>query len=152
MCPWCSNDASEDAARCPSCGAALAQRESLGGLQIPGVTAVDPALHVAGASPMRIPGPSPSQGIADGAIVAAVIGGPVGLAALGGIAAVAAAEYMGAGRSHAGAPQHLNDVGRPSAITLLAMERIERAETADDPGRVDADADPWRDDPGRAGA
>ena len=150
-CPWCSAVAGEEADTCPSCGAALAQRESLGGLLIPGVTAIDPALRVADGVPMRIPGPSPSQGLADGAIVAAVVGGPVGLAALGGIAAVAAAEYLGAGRSHAGAPEHLEDVGRPSAITLLAMEKVERAEKGEESGQEAGTigaADPWRDDPG----
>ena len=43
-CPWCATPAAEGATRCSSCGAALAQRESIGDLVIPGLTAVDPAL------------------------------------------------------------------------------------------------------------
>jgi hypothetical protein len=44
VCPWCSAVAEPDAGHCPSCGAVMAQRESLGGLVVPGVTDVDPAL------------------------------------------------------------------------------------------------------------
>jgi hypothetical protein len=117
---------------------------------IPGVTAVDPALRVADAQPIRIAGPSPSHGLANGAIAAAVVGGPVGLAALGGIAAVAAAEYIGAGRDRGGAGVDLEDVGRPSEITLLALEQIERTEGSQASTAADEPHDdPWRDDPGR---
>jgi len=42
-CPWCSAPAEPGATYCPSCGAVMAQRESLDGLVIPGVTDVDPA-------------------------------------------------------------------------------------------------------------
>jgi hypothetical protein len=128
-CPWCSAPAPAVAASCDSCGAALAQRESLGDVAIPGVTAIDPALQGLDGRPMRIPGPSRTQGVADGAIVAAVvIGGPVGLAALGGIAAVAAAEYAGAGRDRMGAPASLEAVGRPSEVTLQALAKVEESE------------------------
>jgi hypothetical protein len=48
-------------------------------------------------------------------------GGPTGLAAIGGVAAVAAAEYLGARRTGAGA---LEEIGRPSEIALQAVERI----------------------------
>ncbi|HSL97319.1 MAG TPA: hypothetical protein VK831_01985, partial [Candidatus Deferrimicrobiaceae bacterium] len=54
--------------------------------------------------------PSPSQGLASGMIVAAAAGGPVGLAALGGIAAVAAAEYAAASRGPDGRPVDLEAV------------------------------------------
>jgi hypothetical protein len=44
-CPWCSAPLVEAAAtRCHSCGASVAQRDSLGGMLIPGVTGVDPML------------------------------------------------------------------------------------------------------------
>jgi hypothetical protein len=153
-CSWCSAVAADEATTCPSCGAALAQRESLGELAIPGVTSVDPALQAIDGKPMRLGGPSPSQGAASGVMAAAVIGGPIGLVALGGIAAVAAAEYAGAGRGRAGAPENLADIGRFDAITALALEQIEKAEKgAGDPAAADAaspaDTDPWRDDPGR---
>ena len=160
-CPWCATIAALDATTCASCGAALAQRESIGDLVIPGVTAIDPALQGLEDRPIRIAGPSPTQGLADGAVLAAlVVGGPVGLAALGGVAAVAAAEYAGAARSHVGAPENLEDVGRPSEITLRALEQLREAERdvpdaghddgaspTDSESVADAPPDPWRDLP-----
>jgi hypothetical protein len=125
-CPWCSAPAAADDTRCHACGAALAQREDLAGLVIPGVTAVHPALVAFDAQPTRLHGPSPSQGMASGAIVAAVAGGPVGLAALGGIAAVAAVEYLGARNADGSGSVDLESVGRPSEAALMALERIER--------------------------
>jgi hypothetical protein len=46
-CPWCSAAAPAEATNCPACGAALAERDSVGDLVIPGVTDVDPALAAA---------------------------------------------------------------------------------------------------------
>jgi hypothetical protein len=148
-CAWCSAVAPESATQCPACGAALAQRESIAGLVIPGVTTIDPALQAIAGQPMHISGPSPSQGMASGVVVAGAIGGPVGLAALGGFAAVAAVEYMGAGRDGSGRPGDLADVGRPSEITLRALERLERQDGEGSENAPDDDAsDPWRDEPG----
>ena len=146
-CAWCSAAAPIGATQCPACGAALAQRESIAGLVIPGVTAIDPALQEIDGQPIHLRGPSPSQGMAHGVMAAAVIGGPVGLAVIGGLAASAAAEYVGARRDHLGAPDDLDDVGRPSRTALLALKRLEReasGEVADD-----VMADPWRDEPRR---
>jgi hypothetical protein len=145
-CPWCSVPADELATNCSACGAALAQRESIRGLVIPGVTTVDLALQAIDGQPTRILGPSPSQGMASGVMVAAVVGGPVGLAALGGMAAVAAAEYVGAKRGGAGHPENLADVGRPSEITIRALERLENE--GQDEGADEPAGDPWRDLPG----
>jgi len=39
-CPWCDAPATPAATYCASCGAVMAQRGDLGGLAIPGVTAV----------------------------------------------------------------------------------------------------------------
>lgn len=44
-CPWCSAPANPGDGCCPNCGATMAQRESLGGMVIPGVTDVDPGLR-----------------------------------------------------------------------------------------------------------
>jgi hypothetical protein len=41
-CPWCSALTPPGATHCPSCGASLAERESLDGMPIPGVTEIDP--------------------------------------------------------------------------------------------------------------
>ena len=123
-CPWCSAIAAADATRCPACGAALAQREELGGLVIPGLTAVDPALQALDGQPLHIPKASPSQGMAGGAMMAGLMGGPVGLAALGGLAAVAASEYLGV----AGSRPDLATLGQPDELATQVVERLEREE------------------------
>lgn len=121
-CAWCGTPESSAAATtCSSCGAALAQRESIGELAIPGLTSVDAALQDYDKRPLHLRGPSPSQGMAPAVIVGAMAGGPIGLAAIGGVAAVAAAEYLGARRPGSA----LEDIGRPSDIALQAIERIE---------------------------
>jgi hypothetical protein len=144
-CPWCSAAAPDAATTCPACRAALAQRESIGDLVIPGVTTIDPALQAIDGKPMRIPGSSPTQGVASGAFVAAAVGGPVGLAVLGGLAAVGAAEYLGASRGGSGRSVDLADVGRPSDVVLQTMERLESEERGDSPAAEPND--PWRDIP-----
>ena len=150
-CPWCSAPALADATTCSSCGAALAQRESLGDVRIPGLTAVDPALAAADGRPIHLTGPSPSHGVADDAVAAVVIGGPAGLAIMGGIAAVAAAEYAGAKRSGLSAPDDLAAVGRPSEIALKALELADSAPAEEaapaDEAPAAAELDPWRDLP-----
>ncbi|NJD29782.1 MAG: hypothetical protein FIA92_16010 [Chloroflexi bacterium] len=140
-CPWCSTPATDEAATCGACGAALAQREAIGDLQIPGVTSVDPALQDFDKRPLHLRGPSPSQGLASGVIVAAAAGGPIGLAALGGIAAVAAAEYAAASRGPDGQPLELDAVGRPSEAVLEALRRLEAESDADAETDADAEAD-----------
>jgi hypothetical protein len=151
-CAWCSAAAPIGAAQCPACGAALAQRDSIGDLVIPGVTSVDPALLDAVGRPLHIPGSSPTQGLASGAMAAAMVGGPVGLAALGGMAVVGAAEYAMAGRrARDGAPD-LADVGRPSAVALRALERLASEESEPAAESTGAATDPWRDEPGRGSA
>jgi hypothetical protein len=127
-------------------------------LVIPGVTTVDPALQAIDGRPMRLPGNSPTQGMAGGVAMAAAIGGPVALAAIGGLAAVAAAEYLGAGRGASSGPASLADVGRPSEVALRALEHLESqglgASPPGPPGEPDEQrdaeqpSDPWRDMPG----
>jgi RNA polymerase subunit RPABC4/transcription elongation factor Spt4 len=123
-CQWCGAVAAANATQCPGCGAALATRESLGGLVVPGVTAVDPALEAYDAQPWRLPRSSPSQGLAGGTIAAAAIGGPAAIAAIGGLAAVAAVEYLGAGQGHGDAPA-LEDVGRPSEAAVEMARQLD---------------------------
>ena len=163
QCPWCAAPAAANAERCTACGAALAQRETIGELMIPGLTSVDPALQDFDKRPLHISGPSPSHGMAPALIVGAMAGGPAGLAAIGGVAAVAAVEYLGAGRGAAGNvnPQ---DVGRPSEVVLQALGRLEGDAIADahdgastapkppeepkvDPAAVDHGRSIWRDLP-----
>ncbi|HLX34036.1 MAG TPA: hypothetical protein VKR30_02215 [Candidatus Limnocylindrales bacterium] len=128
VCPWCSGAASETDTSCPSCGAALAQREDLGGVLIPGVTGVDPGLKALADQPMRLKGPSPTQGLASGIVPAVALGGPAGLAILGGIAAVAATEYLGS-RGPGGAGVDPASVGELGGVAQLALEQAKRAES-----------------------
>jgi hypothetical protein len=120
-CPWCSAKADVHASHCPACGAALAQRESIGDLVIPGVTAVDPTLKIVAAQPLHIPGPGPRGSMTGRAIVAATL---------------LAADYVRAGDD---VPADLASVGRPSDAALQAVERLEREEAsaAPDPQPLD---------------
>jgi hypothetical protein len=124
-CPWCSEPARATDTTCSKCGAALAQREDLGGVLIPGVTGVDPGLAAFAAQPTHLRGPSPSQGLATGLIPAAAMGGPAGLAIIGGIAAVAAVEYM-SGKGPGGAQTDPASVGKLGGVAQLALDRIAR--------------------------
>ncbi len=125
-CAWCSATAAPEATHCPACGAGLAQRESLGGVMVPGVTDVHPALAALAAQPIRMHGPSPTQGLASGAMVAAAAGGPAGLIAIGGIVAVAAVEYLGGRNPDGAGPPDLESVGSLGGVAQLALDRIER--------------------------
>lgn len=154
-CAWCGTPANPEATTCTSCGAALAQRESIGDLAISGLTAVDAALQDFDKRPLRLRGPSPSQGMAPALIVGAMAGGPIGLAAIGGVAAVAAAEYMGASRGNGAAA--LENVGKPSEVVLKALEHLDaeggQPKPTDVPGAdnapapVDDGRSIWRDLP-----
>lgn len=124
-CPWCSAVAAATDTTCTACGAALAQRDDLGGVLIPGVTGVDPGLAAYDAQPMRLRGPSPSQGLATGIIPAAAMGGPAGLAIIGGVVAVAAAEYLSA-RGPGGSTTDPTTVGELGGVARLALERLQR--------------------------
>ncbi|HET7029601.1 MAG TPA: hypothetical protein VFI34_03745 [Candidatus Limnocylindrales bacterium] len=151
-CAWCSHAAPVEATTCPSCGAAMAQRETIGDLVIPGVTDVRPDLIDADGRPLHIPGASNAQGMASGAIVGAMIGGPVGLAAIGGMAVVGAAEYAAASR-RSGESASLEDLGRPTEFATNVAERLDRdGEPAVVPVMETPPSaptpDPWRDLPG----
>ncbi len=125
-CPWCATPATDGATRCSSCGASLAQRESIGDLVVPGLTAVDPALKDLDGRPIHLRGPSPTHGAASGLIVAAAAAGPVGLAIVGGVGALAAAEFLGAGGEKGEGHER---VGETSEAVLQAIERLDRGET-----------------------
>jgi hypothetical protein len=132
-CPWCSEPAKPTDRTCVKCGAALAQHEDLGGVVIPGLTGVDPGLAAYAAQPMHLKGPSASQGLATGILPAAAMGGPAGLAIVGGIAAVAAVEYLGA-KGPGGARVDPDKVGVPSEVARLALEKLEREGPTAAPG------------------
>jgi hypothetical protein len=102
-----------DATRCPACGDALAQRESIADLDIPGVTTVDPTLQAYAAQPFHAPLPMPMS--------VDPIGGPIYLAGMTELAALAATENVGAG-----APVDPSTLGKPSDAALQAVERLDR--------------------------
>ena len=126
-CPWCATPAAPEATRCTSCGAALAQRETIGDLVIPGLTAVDPALQDFADRPLHLTGPSPTHGVASGVVAAAAMGGPMGIAILGGVAAMGAAEYLGKGVVGPDGVA-VDQVGQASGAVLEAIEKLERGE------------------------
>jgi hypothetical protein len=128
-CPWCAAAAADDATACGSCGAALAQRESLGDVRIPGLTGLDPALEDFDKRPMHLRGPSSSQGVAPALIVGAAAGGPIGAVLIGGVVAVAAAEYLGAKQSGTDRAA-LDQVGLPSELALQALEKARETDAA----------------------
>ena len=153
-CAWCGTPATApDATSCASCGAALAQRESIGDLAIPGLTSVDAALQDYDKRPLHLRGPSPSQGAAPALIVGAMAGGPIGLAAIGGVAAVAAAEFLG---TRSGSGSTLEHVGRPSEVALQALEHLADGTISPkaaplpeiDAAAADGGRSVWRDLPG----
>lgn len=135
-CPWCAATATPDATRCSACGAAIAQRESIGDLRILGLTSVDPALEDYDKRPLHLRGPSASQGMAPALIVGVLAGGPIGLAAIGGVAAVAGAEFLGT-RIGGPAGVSLDDLGKPSEVALQALEHMAGVQ-----GQHTADAQP----------
>ena len=139
QCPWCAAPVAEGASTCGACGAAVAQRESIGGIKIAGLTAVDPALEDFDKRPLHLRGPSPSQGLAPALMIGAAAGGPIGLLAIGGVAAVAGVEFLGSTRDGVDGPA-LEAVGKPSEVLLQALEHdgdeeagAEMAGDAEDP-------------------
>jgi hypothetical protein len=138
-CQWCGTAAPVAATTCPGCGAALGERDSLGGVVVPGVTAVDPALAAFDAQPWHLPRSSPTHGMAGGSIAAAAMGGPVGIAALGGLAAVAAVEYLGAKSGDGRDGLGLDALGRPSEAALQMVQKLHAGDPAE-PTEGNADA------------
>jgi hypothetical protein len=116
--------------RCPAVDA-LAQRESIDDLVIPGVTAVDPALTAYAVQPLRLPRPGPSKSPTGRAIVEAIL---------------VAADYLGAGSGVDEGPRDLASVGRPSDAALLAVERPEPEDAIASPDPQASEEPPVRRD------
>jgi hypothetical protein len=68
---------------------------------------------------------------------------------MGGRAAVAGALYAGARRDSHGNLIDLDDVGKPSALVLQALDRLDREGGGEDAASPPpaAENDPWRDEP-----
>jgi RNA polymerase subunit RPABC4/transcription elongation factor Spt4 len=114
VCPWCSASVSRDAVHCPVCGDALAQRESIDGLAITGVTTVDPELQAYAGQPLHIPLPIPSGSNVPGTMAErAALAAPYGSGLRG------------------GAPVDPGTVGKPSDAALEAARRMDREDPSD---------------------
>ena len=141
QCAWCATPAHDGDTNCVSCGAALAQREGIGDLQIPGLTSVDPALEDYDKRPLHLKGPSSAQGVAPALIVGAMAGGPIGLVAIGGVAAVAGVEFMAANRGKGGTA-NLDEVGKPSEVLLQALDNLPADDSVEEAAKAKKDEEP----------
>ena len=112
-CPWCSTPVTSAKSRCPACGGSLAQRESIDGVAIAGVTIVDPGHQAYADRPLHIPLPVPS-GV-----------GPVSNVA-GSMAALAALAEPYGSSIRRDEPVDPGSVGTPGDAALEAAERMDR--------------------------
>ena len=122
-CPWCSTTNAPDARQCRSCGAAIAQREDLGGVVVPGVTGIDPNLlgtPASLASPMLR-----SQGTMGAINAVSHVNATLGLAAAAAILGQDSVKGM-LGMKDA----DLGSVGVPSEAALQAVEKLAREQDA----------------------
>jgi len=113
-CPWCAQPATSAATHCSGCGAVMAQREDLGGLLIPGVTAVDPAMQARSYTSSALGAQSRSSTLN-------------AIGSLGGTTAqvaVAAAMLARDGLRGTGAAANPEDVGKPSQAALEMAQRL----------------------------
>jgi hypothetical protein len=136
VCPWCSARPEPGATHCPGCGAALAQRDKLGEMVIPGVTDVDPE--------MRPPSYTGSMIRSQATVSTLNMVGRFG----GTSAQMAVAAGMMAKDSLSGVfqvPENAEDLGKPSQAALDMAARLSGGEAAlpgpDRPGQ-DEPADP----------
>ena len=150
VCPWCSGKNVPDARQCATCGAAIAQRDDLGGVVVPGVTGVDPNLL---GTPSSLASPVlRSQGTLGALNAVSQVNATLGLAAAAAILGQDTIKGMLGAKD-----ADIDAVGRPSEAALLAVERLERESSADsEPGGGQAPSgdgpaaqlpDPWADLP-----
>ncbi len=140
-CPWCSAAAPAGTARCPSCGAALIESETIGSYGIPGVTSVDRGV-VAGEESARRQLKRQARG-------PHVLGTALGFAGipLGGVIGSAIEDIVAA---RAGGPS--GDANKMGIMDLLELERKPEpgaeATNSTTAGATSAQlADPWVDLP-----
>jgi hypothetical protein len=132
-CPWCAQPAAPEAGYCGSCGAVLAQNEDLGGLVIPGVTAVDPAMQARSYTSSL----SGAQSRMSTLNLVGRVGGPTAKLALA-AAMLVADEFGGKGGS-----VDPEEVGKPSQAALEMAQRLRQpAEPATQPNAADLSAAP----------
>jgi hypothetical protein len=134
-CPWCSAANAPEVRECASCGAAISQRDDLGGVVVPGVTGVDPNLL---GTPSSLASPVlRSQGTLGAINAVSHVNATLGLAAAAAILGQDTIKGM-LGANDA----DLDAVGRPSEAALLAVEKLERETAAAAAGTESEDAVP----------
>jgi hypothetical protein len=114
----------------------MAQREDLGGVMVPGVTGVDPAMAQAGLSPTLLRGQS---GMETTGAVGSVAGSSAGMF-------VAAAMLD---KDHfAAEPQHVRpgDLGTPSQAALDMARRLNEGSSADEAATESSAGGAWPED------
>ncbi|MGD0122743.1 MAG: hypothetical protein ABSC46_09315 [Candidatus Limnocylindrales bacterium] len=128
-CPWCDAPATPAATYCASCGAVMAQREELGGLVIPGVTEVDPAVQ---SSPVTsvVAGQS---GLSSVNLVGAVGGTSAQMVVTG---VLLARDHLASGRPEV----RVEDLGTPSQAALDMARRLREADAAEAPAGAEGEA------------
>lgn len=114
-CPWCAQPATPGIYHCSNCGAVMAQRDDLGGLLIPGVTAVDPAMQARSYASSVLGAQSRSSTLS-------AIGAVGGTTAQ---VAVAAAMLARDGLRGTGIAANPEDVGKPSQAALDMAHRLQ---------------------------
>jgi len=139
-CPWCSATNLPDARQCRSCGAAIAQRDDLGGVVVPGVTGVDP--NLVGAEGSLAGTLLRNQGTANALHAATQVNSTLGLAA--------AAAILGQDMVRDALGLHdadLSAVGKPSEAAVRAAEQLDREPTTADTDGDDREASSSADEP-----
>jgi hypothetical protein len=118
----------------------MAQREELGGLVIPGVTAVDPAVRSSSVTSSLVAGQS---GIASVNLVGAVGGPSAGLLVAG---VLLARDHLASGRPEV----RVEDVGIPSQAALEMVRRLRDEDAAKIPAEAQGAGpqEPDADEPG----
>jgi hypothetical protein len=118
-CPWCSATNALEARQCASCGAAIAQRDDLGGVVVPGVTGIDPNLL---GDPSSLASPAlRSQGTLNAINAVSQVNATLGLAAAAAVLGQDTIKGMLGGNE-----VDLETVGKPSEAALQALEKLER--------------------------
>jgi hypothetical protein len=113
-CPWCAQPATPDGSYCIKCGAALTQRDDLGGLVVPGVTGVDPAMQPSSYTSSLLKAQSRASTLS----IVHTMGGPTAQIV------VAASMLAKDGLSGMGGSVDPETVGKPSQAALEMASRL----------------------------
>jgi hypothetical protein len=128
-CPWCSAAAPAEATHCPACGAALAERDSLGDMVIPGVTDVDPALAAASGDGAltRLKRVNSRNALLNNVVPTLLIDDPV----LMGAGAAAGLTAIGLDAVTMGGPADASNLGQASDAALAKAAEMDSGVAAD---------------------